>query len=133
MDTRGMQDLVWKVGCAAPGVSEPTVRRYFDILTGVFMVRQLQPWHENLKKHQAKSPKVYLRHSGLLHELLAIRSQNLIEETVALSGSSNALERTGWEVGRHVRAPVPAGRSTSGRSALVLHASMAAVRGGEMI
>jgi predicted AAA+ superfamily ATPase len=57
------------------GVSEPTVRRYLDLLTGFYMLRQLQPWHENLGKRQVKSPKVYVRDSGLLHELLGIRSQ----------------------------------------------------------
>lgn len=55
------------------GVSEPTVRRYLDILTGVFMIRQLQPWHANLKKRQVKAPKIYLRDTGLLHQLLGIR------------------------------------------------------------
>lgn len=57
------------------GVSEPTVRRYLDILSGVFMVRQLLPWHANLKKRQVKSPKIYLRDTGLLHHLLGIRSE----------------------------------------------------------
>jgi len=57
------------------GVSEPTVRRYLDLLTRVYMLRQLPPWHENLAKRQVKSPKVYVRDSGLLHELLGIRSQ----------------------------------------------------------
>lgn len=57
------------------GVSEPTARRYLDILTGVFMVRQLQPWHANLKKRQVKAPKIYLRDTGLLHQLLGIRSE----------------------------------------------------------
>lgn len=56
------------------GVSEPTVRRYLDALTGLFMVRQLQPWHENLGKRQVKSPKIYVRDSGLLHQLLGIRT-----------------------------------------------------------
>ena len=56
------------------GLSEPTVRRYLDLLTGLFMVRQLQPWHENLKKRQVKAPKVYIRDSGLLHQLLGIRT-----------------------------------------------------------
>lgn len=56
------------------GVNESTVRRYLDLLQGVFMVRQLQPWHENLKKRQVKSPKVYFRDSGLLHQLLGIRT-----------------------------------------------------------
>jgi len=55
------------------GVSESTVRRYLDLLEGVFMVRQLPPWYENLKKRQVKSPKIYFRDSGLLHQLLGIR------------------------------------------------------------
>ena len=55
------------------GVSESTIRRYLDLLEGVFMVRQLQSWHENLKKRQIKSPKVYFRDSGLLHQILGIR------------------------------------------------------------
>ena len=57
------------------GVTEPTVRRYLDILSGVFMIRQLFPWHANLKKRQVKAPKVYLRDTGLLHHLLGIRSE----------------------------------------------------------
>jgi len=57
------------------GVSEPTVRRYLDLLEGVFMVRQLQPWHANLKKRQVKSPKIYFRDTGVLHHLLGIRSE----------------------------------------------------------
>ena len=56
------------------GVSETTVRRYLDVLTQTLMVRQLQPWHANLAKRQVKSPKVYLRDSGLLHALLDITS-----------------------------------------------------------
>ena len=58
------------------GLSEPTVRRYLDILTGVFMIRQLQPWHANLKKRQVKAPKIFFRDTGLLHQLLGIRSEN---------------------------------------------------------
>jgi predicted AAA+ superfamily ATPase len=56
-------------------ITEPTVRRYLDLLEGVFMVRQLQPWHANLKKRQVKSPKVYFRDTGILHHLLGIRSE----------------------------------------------------------
>jgi uncharacterized protein len=55
------------------GINESTVRRYLDLMEGVFMVRQLRPWHENLKKRQVKSPKIYFRDSGLLHQLLGIR------------------------------------------------------------
>jgi predicted AAA+ superfamily ATPase len=56
------------------GVSEPTVRRYLDVLAGLFMVRQLPPWHENLQKRQVKAPKIYLRDTGLLHQLLGLRT-----------------------------------------------------------
>lgn len=56
------------------GVSESTVRRHLDLLTDAFMVRQLLPWHANLRKRQVKSPKVYVRDSGLLHRLLGISS-----------------------------------------------------------
>lgn len=57
------------------GASEPSMRRYLDLLTGLFMVRQLKPWHENLAKRQVKAPKIYVRDSGLLHQLLGIRSE----------------------------------------------------------
>ena len=59
----------------AMGVGESTVRRYLDLLTDAFMVRQLQPWHANIRKRQVKSPKIYLRDSGLLHQLLGITIQ----------------------------------------------------------
>jgi hypothetical protein len=56
------------------GVSESTTRRYLDLLSDALMVRQLQPWHANLRKRQVKSPKVFVRDSGLLHQLLGIDS-----------------------------------------------------------
>jgi predicted AAA+ superfamily ATPase len=52
------------------GLSDKTVRSYLDILTGTFLVRQLQPWFENIAKRQVKAPKIYLRDSGILHTLL---------------------------------------------------------------
>jgi predicted AAA+ superfamily ATPase len=54
------------------GLSDKTVRSYLDILTGTFMIRQLQPWHENISKRQVKASKVYFRDSGLLHSLLGL-------------------------------------------------------------
>ena len=63
----------------ALAVNESTVRRYLDLLTGVFMVRQLPPWFENLGKRQVKSPKIYLRDTGLLHSLLGITNQRDLE------------------------------------------------------
>ncbi|MBI9086988.1 MAG: ATP-binding protein [Desulfobacterales bacterium] len=56
----------------ALGVSESTSRRYLDLLSDALMIRQLQPFHANLRKRQVKSPKVYVRDSGLLHQLLGI-------------------------------------------------------------
>ena len=56
------------------GVSDMTVRRYLDILAGTFMIRLLQPWHVNLGKRLVRRPKLFVRDSGLLHVLLAIRS-----------------------------------------------------------
>jgi predicted AAA+ superfamily ATPase len=63
----------------ALAVSEPTVRRYLDLLTGVFMLRQLPTWFENLGKRQVKSPKVFVRDSGLLHSLLGIANRRDLE------------------------------------------------------
>ena len=59
----------------ALGVSESTVRRYLDLLSDALMVRQLQPWHANIRKRQVKSPKIYIQDSGLLHQLLGITSE----------------------------------------------------------
>ena len=80
----------------ALAVNESTVRHYLDLLTGVFMVRQLQPWHENLGKRQVKAPKVYVRDSGLLHTLLGIASQRDLEyhPKVGASWEGYAVEET---------------------------------------
>jgi len=68
---------VWNAAEAARAleVSQSTARRYIDLLQDLFMVRQLQPWYANLGKRQVKSPKIYLRDTGLLHYLLGIRSE----------------------------------------------------------
>jgi predicted AAA+ superfamily ATPase len=60
------------------GLTDKTVRSYLDILTGTFMVQQLQPWHENIGKRQVKSPKIYFRDSGLLHSLLSIHDMHAL-------------------------------------------------------
>jgi predicted AAA+ superfamily ATPase len=77
------------------GVSEPTVRRYLDILTQTMMVRQLQPWHENLGKRQVKAPKVYFRDTGLLHALMDLRGlpQLLTHPRAGASWEGFALEQ----------------------------------------
>ena len=61
------------------GVSDTTVRRYLDIMSSALVVRQLQPWHANLSKRQVKSPKVYVRDSGLLHALLGLENRTDLE------------------------------------------------------
>ena len=57
------------------GISETTVRRYLDILTGLYMIRQLKPWHENLGKRQVKAPKIYFRDTGILHSMLGVETR----------------------------------------------------------
>ena len=61
---------------ASLGISAPTVRSYLDLLTECFMARSLPPWVPNLKKRVMKSPKVYLRDSGLLHRLLGVETRD---------------------------------------------------------
>lgn len=63
----------------ALAVGQTTVRRYLDLLTGVYMLRQLQPWYENIGKRQVKAPKVYVRDSGLLHALLGVTGRRDLE------------------------------------------------------
>ena len=58
------------------GLSAPTVARYLDHLCNSLMLRRLEPYHANLGKRLVKSPKVYVRDSGLLHHLLGIREVN---------------------------------------------------------
>ncbi len=68
---------IWNAApiAASLGLSQPTIRKYLDILTGLFMVRQIQPWHANIKKRQVKAPKVYIRDTGILNSLLGIKTE----------------------------------------------------------
>jgi predicted AAA+ superfamily ATPase len=87
------------------GIAHTTARRHVDLLTGALVVRQLLPWFENLKKRQVRSPKVYVRDSGLLHALLNIGSRPdleghpklgasweglVVEEAIRIAGERNA-------------------------------------------
>ena len=60
------------------GISAPTVKNYTDILEHTFMVRRLQPYFINIKKRIIKSPKIYIRDTGILHQLLNIDSINTL-------------------------------------------------------
>jgi len=82
-------------------VSDATVRRYLDALTSSLVVRQLRPWHENLRKRQVRSPKIYLSDSGVLHTLLGLDSREALEGHPQVGSSwegfaiTNVLERLG--------------------------------------
>ncbi len=69
------------------GVGESTVRRDLDLLAGTFVVRHLAPWHENLRKRQVKSPKIYFTDSGLLHTLMQTETRAAILEHPRLGAS----------------------------------------------
>jgi len=83
-------------------LSQPTVRNYLDLLEGVFMVRQLQPFLANPKKRQVRSPKIYLRDSGVLHQLLGIHTQLDLESHPKVGASWE-----GYAVEEVVRAVQP--------------------------
>ncbi|WPX96372.1 ATP-binding protein [Candidatus Bandiella euplotis] len=68
-------------------ISHTTVRHYLDILVATFMVRQLYPWFENISKRQIKSPKIYVRDSGILHNLLQIRTNRDLFNHLKLGAS----------------------------------------------
>ncbi len=61
------------------GVADTTIRRYLDLLVGTYVVRLLPPWHENLRKRQVKSPKVYVSDSGLLHTRLGLPDRDALD------------------------------------------------------
>lgn len=83
------------------GVADTTVRNYLDILSAALVVRQLQPWFENLSKRQVKAPKIYVRDSGLLHSLLNLESMTDLQSHPKLGASweGYALEQVIHQVG----------------------------------
>jgi uncharacterized protein len=60
-------------------IAQTTARHYLDVLTGALVVRQLEPWFENLAKRQVRSPKFYIRDAGITHTLLNIRNQQELQ------------------------------------------------------
>ena len=69
------------------GEAHTTVRRHLDTLCGAYVLRLLPPWFENVGKRQVKSPKLYVRDSGLLHSLLGIDSFATLEGHPKLGAS----------------------------------------------
>jgi len=72
-------------------LNHKTVKHYLDILSGTFMIRQLQPWFANVSKRQVKSPKIYFRDSGLLHTLLNIHTEQQLAISTKLGASWEGL------------------------------------------
>ena len=81
------------------GLSDDTMRRYLDILTGACMIRQLSPWFENLGKRQVKSPKIYFRDSGLFHALIGVW-----DETALSRHPKMGVSWEGWVLEELIRA-----------------------------
>ncbi|NOQ96776.1 MAG: AAA family ATPase [Calditrichae bacterium] len=75
--------------------SDKTVKRYLDILSGTYLIRQLQPWYYNTKKRLIKRPKIYFRDSGLFHSFLSIenKEQLLLHPKLGASWEGFALEQ----------------------------------------
>ncbi|SFU08889.1 hypothetical protein SAMN04489724_3851 [Algoriphagus locisalis] len=71
----------------ALGITRPTVNRYLEFLEGSFMVRALQPFHRNIKKRLVKSPKVFIRDTGLLHSLTGVDSMEALRNLVQIGAS----------------------------------------------
>ena len=69
------------------GISYHTAQHYLEILEGTFMIRVLQPWYENLKKRQVKTPKIYFRDSGIYHTLLGLNNNELLSHSPKLGAS----------------------------------------------
>ena len=79
------------------GVSATTINRYLYYLEHIYLIRQLQPWHVNAKKRLVKSPKVYIRDSGLLHAIIGIENYQTLRNHIAVGGSWEGfvIEQTG--------------------------------------
>ncbi len=72
------------------GVSVQTITRYIDLLVDLLLVRRLQPFHINVGKRLVKSPKVYIRDSGLLHTLLGIKDAETLQSHPVMGASFEA-------------------------------------------
>lgn len=72
---------------AALRIGQATVRRYLDLLEQLFLIRQLRPWHENLRKRQVKRPKLYVRDPGLYHHLIGIDTRDALQTHPRLGAS----------------------------------------------
>jgi predicted AAA+ superfamily ATPase len=72
------------------GISAPTVRRYLDFFEAAYLIRRIPPWFANITKRLVKSPKIYLRDTGVLHSLLSLGSFDQLQGYSALGASWEA-------------------------------------------
>ncbi|MEP6663176.1 MAG: DUF4143 domain-containing protein, partial [Verrucomicrobiota bacterium] len=107
------------------GSAESTARRYLDVLTSMFLIRQLPPWFENLGKRQIKAPKIYVRDCGLLHTMMGVISPAALEGHPKLGASWEGFaleqvvtrigERNVWYWGTHAGAELDLFAQINGR------------------
>lgn len=110
------------------GVSAPTVQHYLDILEATYMIRRLPPLHANLSKRLVKSPKIFLRDSGLLHALLDLRS---LEELAGHPVVGTSWE--GWVLEQIAQLLPPPWQLSFYRTAAGAEIDIVAVRGEKQI
>ncbi len=110
------------------GVSAPTVQHYLDILEATYMLRRLPPLQANLGKRLVKSPKVYLRDSGILHALLGIGSLNDLAGHPVLGASWE-----GWVVEQIAQLIAPQWQLSFFRTASGAEIDIVAERGNRKI
>ena len=70
-------------------VTHKTIKHYIDIFSELLLITYLKPWHSNVKKRLVKSPRIYIRDSGLLHKLLDIHDEDQL--------SSHPVSGASWE------------------------------------
>lgn len=68
-------------------ISQATVRKYVDLLEHLFLIRQLRPWRENLRKRQVKRPKIYFRDAGLYHQLIGVGTMDALQQHPRIGAS----------------------------------------------
>lgn len=80
---------IWNASnfCKSLGVTIPTVNRYLEFLEAAFIINRLQPFYLNLKKRLVKSPKIYIRDSGILHHLAGIMNFQDLQGNVLIGNS----------------------------------------------
>ncbi len=72
------------------GVTSPTIKKYLDFFESAYLIRRVQPWFVNISKRLVRSPKIYIRDTGILHALLAIETFENLQSHVVFGASWEA-------------------------------------------